>query len=113
MNAKRKKKHFSVSELVLLGIAAVILTSGGVMHAYAKNKEIEIARKVDEAQKEIDEHFEAVAMVDVKIERRLDRYLLKESLSVENSMLRETHPMQFEMVNPGADGEEQAQADLQ
>ncbi len=113
MNAKRKKKHFSVSELILLGIAAVILTSGGVMHAYAKNKDVEIARKVDAAQKEIEQHHEAVAMVNVKIERKLDRYLLKDALLIQGSQLRETEPVQFEMVNPGADGNQQAQTEVQ
>jgi len=100
MNAKRKKKHFSVSELILLGVAAIILTSGGVMHAYAKNKDVEIARKVDAAQKEIEQNHEAVAMVNVKIERKLDRYLLKDSLRIQGSELQQTQPTQIEMVNP-------------
>lgn len=113
MNAKRKKKHFSVSELVLLGVAAFILTSGGVMHAYAKNKDVEIARKVDAAQKEIEQHNEAVAMVNVKIDRKLDRYLLKEALLIQHSTLRETAPSQFEMVDPGADGNKQALTEVQ
>ncbi len=109
MNAKRTTKNFSVSELVLLGIAAMILTCGGVMHAYAKNKDVEIARKVDAAQKEIEQHNEAVAMVNVKIERKLDRYTMKESLRIQQSSIRETEPGQIEYVNPGADGSEQAE----
>jgi len=104
MNAKRKKKPFSVSEIILLGIAAVILTGGGVMYAYAKNKDVEIARKVDAAKREIEQHYEAVAMVNVKMDRKLDRYILKEALEVQRSTLRDTSPMQLELVDPGADG---------
>jgi len=39
MNVKKSaKKNFSISELVLLGMAAVILAAGGIMHVYASNK---------------------------------------------------------------------------
>lgn len=88
----------------------MLLATGGVMHAYAKNKDVEIARKVDAAQKEIEQYSEEVAMVNVKIERKLDRYILKDSLRTQRSELRETSPAQLEMVNPGADGARQAEA---
>lgn len=105
MNAKRtKKKNFSISELVLLGIAAVILAGGGIMHVYASNKQIDIARKIDAAQKEIDEHYAGVNMTNVKIDRNLDRYLMKEDLLARGSDLRETDPNQLEIVGPRADG---------
>ncbi len=105
MNAKKtKKKNFSISELVLLGIAAVILAAGGIMHVYASNQQIDIARKIDAAQKEIDQYYAGVSMTNVKIDRNLDRYLMKEDLLARGSALRETDPNQLEIVNPGADG---------
>jgi hypothetical protein len=105
MNARRtKKKNFSISELVLLGAAAVILTAGGIMHVYASNKGIETARKIDAAQKEIDEFYAGVSMTNVKIDRNLDRYLMKEDLLARGSDLRETDPTQLELVIPGAAG---------
>ncbi len=98
MNAKRKKKNFSLSELILLGLATVILAGGGVMHAYAKNREVELARKIDGAKKEIESYNEAVAMINVKIDRKLDRYLMKEQLLAQGSSLRPTDPGQIEPV---------------
>lgn len=98
---KTKKKNFSISELVLLGLAAVILTAGGIMHVYASNKEIDTARKIDAAQKEIDEYYAGVSMTNVKIDRNLDRYLMKEDLLSRGSQLRETDPSQLEIVDPG------------
>jgi len=93
-----------VSELVLLGIAAVILAGGGIMHVYASNKEIEVARKIDATKKEIEEHYADVNMTEVKMDRHLDRYLMKEELLARGSELRETKPNQLEMVEPGVDG---------
>jgi hypothetical protein len=105
MNAKRtKKKNFSISELVLLGLAAVILTAGGIMHVYASNKQIDTARKIDAVQKEIGKFKAGVNMTNVKIDRNLDRYLMKEDLLARGSALRETDPSQLEIVKPGTDG---------
>ncbi len=105
MNAKRNiKKNFSLSELILLGLAAMILAGGGVMHAYAKNREVELARKIDAAKKEIEAYDEAVAMIHVKIDRKLDRCLMKEELAAQGSVLRPTHPSQIEPVRPNGGG---------
>lgn len=102
MNVKKStKKNFSISELILLGMAAVILAAGGVMHVYASNKEIETTRKIDALQKNIDEYYADVNMINVRIDRNLDRYNMKEDLLARGSELRATDPNQLEMVNPG------------
>ena len=109
MNAKKtKKKNFSISELVLLGLAAVILAAGGIMHVYASNKQIDTARKIDAVEKEIGEFYADVNMTNVKIDRNLDRYLMKEDLLARGSALRETDPSQLEIVKPGSDGADDA-----
>ncbi len=110
MNKKRKKTNFSLSELILLALAATILTVGGLMHVYAKNEEVKMARKIDAAKKEIEQYEEHVLMVNVKIDRRLDRYQLKEDLLAQGSTLRETDPSQFVYVEPEKDGMIEASA---
>jgi hypothetical protein len=102
---KSKKKNFSISELVLLGVAAVILTVGGIMHVYASNKEIDTARKIDAVQKEIDEYYADMNMINVRIDRSLDRYIMKEDLLARGSELRETDPSQLEIVIPGGNND--------
>lgn len=102
---KSKKKNFSIGEVVLLGMAAVILAVGGIMHVYASNKEIDVARKIDAVQKEIDELYAEVSMTNVKIDRNLDRHLMKEDLLARGSALRETEPGQLEIVKPGSSGD--------
>jgi len=85
------------------------------MHVYASNKEIDTARKIDAVQKEIDEYYAGVNMTNVKIDRNLDRYLMKEDLLARGSELRETDPSQLEVVIPGegrAKGLAAASADL-
>ncbi len=107
MNAKRtKKKNLRISELLLLGLGAVILAAGGIMHVYATNKEIDIARKIDATKKEIDELYADANMTHVKIDRNLDRFIMKEDLLASGSALRETDPSQVEIVKPGKDAEE-------
>lgn len=101
MNSSRKnKKNFRASELIMVGMAILIVAGGGVMHAYAKNREVELARKIDAAKKEIETYHETVAMINVKIDRKLDRYLMKEELVAQGSDLRETDPRQFESIRP-------------
>ena len=100
MNVKKSaKKSFSISELVLLGMAAVIMAAGGIMHVYASNKEIETVRKIDTLQKDVDEYYADVNMINVKIYRNLDRYLMKEDLLARGSDLRATDPSQLEIVD--------------
>lgn len=111
MNARKTtKKNFSISELVLLGVAAVIMAAGGIMHVYASNKEIETVRKIDAVQKEIDEYYADVNMINVRIDRNLDRYIMKEDLLARGSELRATDPSQLEMVEPGARSHERLAA---
>jgi flagellar basal body-associated protein FliL len=111
MNTKRtKKKNFSISELLLLAMASVILAAGGIMQVYASNKQIDTARKIDAAKKEIDEYYAEVNMTNVKIDRNLDRYLMKEDLLASGSTLRETDPNQLEVVKPGKAEEEEIAA---
>jgi hypothetical protein len=108
MNAKRtKKKNFSISELLLLGLGAVILAAGGIMQVYASNKQIDTARKIDATKKEIDELYAEINMTNVKIDRNLDRYLMKEDLLASGSTLRETDPSQLEIVKPDKEKEEE------
>lgn len=107
MNATKKgKKNFKISELVLLGMAAVILAVGGIMHVYASNKGIETARKIDAVQKEIDQYNADVNMINVGIDRDLDRHTMKEDLVARGSELRATDPDQLEIVDPIASGSE-------
>lgn len=73
------------------------------MHVYASNKDIDTARKIDAAKKEIGEYYAGVNMTNVKIDRSLDRYLMKEDLYARGSILRETDPSQLEIVKPGQD----------
>jgi hypothetical protein len=88
MSRRRSEPQKSnVSAFVALALAALVATTGGAMHAIFRNGQIKTEHKIAEARKRIEEHRLDIQMIEVRMERLMDRYEIREQLEIAGSPL--------------------------
>ena len=101
MNKKRSSiNHFASLHVVMLIIVTVLLATGGVLHAFMKNRQIEVAREIDATNSRMVETEETMKMVQVKIDRKLNRHMIRNELSNRESALITIPSTAVEVVTP-------------
>lgn len=99
---KAKKNHPGLSwvEITLLVIAAVVLMTAGVTHAWLKNSQVEVVREVDRTQRRIGDHEDSINSLQVKIDKKLNIYQLRDDLERKNSALEMLPVSAIEKIRP-------------
>jgi len=88
MNKSRSKQSsISILEISILVATAMIVMLAGVTHACLRNSHVEVMRSVDKAQQRIEEHKDAVNSLQVKIDKKLNIYQLRDDLERSGSEL--------------------------
>lgn len=81
MNRRRsedpKSAFFPFLALIL---AFVVATTGGAMHAIYRNGQIKIERQISQANQRIEQHRLDIQMIEVRREKLMDRYEIKDQL---------------------------------
>ena len=99
MNKRRHKdRRFSMAEIVVLILAAVILMAGGVTHAWLKNSHVEVMREADLAEQRISDHEDAIESLQVKIDKKLNIYQLRDDLERAGSALEMVPASSIEVI---------------
>lgn len=101
MNRRRSEDHrstyFAFFALVLAFAAA---TTGGAMHAIYRNGQIKTERKIADTRQRIEQHRLDIQMIEVRCERTLERYNLREQLEYVGSDLQPVTHGTIEKVLP-------------
>ena len=79
-------------------VIAALLGTGGVLHAVMKNRQVVVAREIDGAQNRIEEAEETMKMVQVKIDRKLNRHMIRAELADRGSELKPIPSTAVEVV---------------
>jgi hypothetical protein len=108
MNRRKNATNLGFSSLVLLAIAVVIVSSGGIVYAMMKNKQITTRSKIARIQSAMDEHNISIKMYSSKINKALDCYTLRIYLLETNSPLTD---IDIKFVEVYRDPDEQSQPD--
>lgn len=88
MNQHRdKQRRMSLPEMALLILAAVVLMVAGVTHAWLKNSHVEVIRDVDKTQQRISDHEDSIESLQVKIDKKLNIYVIRNDLERSGSNL--------------------------
>ncbi len=77
----------SLPEVLILILAAVVLMAAGVTHAWLKNSHVEVIRDVDKTQQRISDHEDSINSLQVKIDKKLNIYQLRDDLERAHSKL--------------------------
>ncbi|WP_367875025.1 hypothetical protein [Luteolibacter sp. Populi] len=104
MNRLRSEPKTHVSVFITLILAALVMVGGGVMHAVYKNSQVRTDRMIDQAEKRIKQTRTRISMVDVRMDKLLDRYEMKDRLKFAGSPLLPVKPADVEEILPGQSG---------
>lgn len=84
---KKNDQGFNFLEMAILCVAGVILMTAGVTHAWLKNSQVEVVREMDRSQRRINDHEDVINSLQVKIDKKLNIYQLRDDLEKSNSDL--------------------------
>jgi hypothetical protein len=106
MNRLRSEPKTHPSVFITLILAALVVVSGGVMHAVYKNSQVQTERLIDQAEKRIDQTHVQIRMIDVHMDKMLDRFEMKDRLRETGSTLVAITPAIVDEIDPSqGDGE--------
>jgi hypothetical protein len=100
MNRLRSEPKTHISVYITLFLAALVMVGGGILHAVYKNSQVRTDRLIDQAEKRIERTHVKIRMVDVRMDKLLDRYEMKERLKYSGSALVDVTPADIEVVEP-------------
>jgi predicted nucleic acid-binding protein len=100
MNRLRSEPKTHPSVFITLILAALVVVTGGVMHAVYKNSQVKTSRLIDQAEQRIDQTRVKIRMIEVNTDEMLDRFDMRERLRENGSQLIEVTPADIEEVQP-------------
>ena len=100
MNRLRSEPKTHPSVFITLILAALVVVTGGVMHAVYKNSQVKTARLIDQAEERIEQTEVQIRMIEVNADKFLDRFEMRERLETTGSALVPIKPSDIEEVQP-------------
>ncbi|MGJ8695857.1 MAG: hypothetical protein ACSHYF_06025 [Verrucomicrobiaceae bacterium] len=100
MNRRRHTSNLSVPALIVLLVAGIILSIGGVTYVMVKNKQVSLRGQITKVQKRMVEHNVAITMHKSDIEQELGVFQLREKLTLNKSQLQSIPKGVVEVLNP-------------
>lgn len=100
MNRLRSEPKTHPSVFFTLILAALVVVTGGVMHAVYKNSQVRTERLIDQAEERIDQTRVKIRMIEVNTDELLDRFDMRERLKESGSALVAITPADIEEVGP-------------
>lgn len=91
MNRRKmiKAPNFCWKSITLLVVAALVMASAGVYYVFLKNRQIELARKIEHCENKIAEYEYDIRGLQSRQDEVLDRYLMRDRLEQMNSQMVE------------------------
>ena len=100
MNRLRSEPKTHPSVFITLILAALVVVTGGVMHAVYKNSQVKTARLIDQAEERIEQTEVKIRMIGVNTDELLDRFDMRERLQENGSTLIAIKPADIEEIAP-------------
>ncbi|MFT6180013.1 MAG: hypothetical protein ACI9NQ_000020 [Paracoccaceae bacterium] len=94
MNRKKSATSLGFPSLILLVIAVVLVSSGGIGFVVMKNKQLTTRSKIAKIQSAMDEHNVSITLYQSDIEETLGYYNLRRRLAEMNSPLIEINTLE-------------------
>lgn len=95
---RNKQRRLSFSEITFLSLAALVLLTSGFVHAWLKNSHVEVMRDIDKTQQRISDHEDSMNSLQVKIDRKLNIYQIRDDLARAGSRLKEVPSSSVEKI---------------
>ncbi len=88
MNHRRNESRTPAWVFVSLILAAVIAASGGVVHAFYKNRQVQISREIDAIDRHIEQERLDIRITEMRMDELLNRFVIRKQIESNGSALR-------------------------
>jgi len=88
MNRRRHETRTPFLVFFALILAAAIAAAGGVLHAYYKNRQIQITREIDAIDRHIVQCRLDIQTTEMRMEELLNRFVIRKQIEQNGSSLR-------------------------
>lgn len=91
MNRKRNespKKGIHPTTVIAICLALTIATLGGVWQAWLKNRQIQVAREIDQIERQCGQHQLDIRTTQMRMDQLLNRFAIRQQLSDLGSTLK-------------------------
>ncbi|HEX5790040.1 MAG TPA: hypothetical protein VFY13_02755 [Luteolibacter sp.] len=100
MNRRKDEPKASLCMIIAVILGAAIIASGGVLHAYYKNRQVQITREIDAVGRSIEECRLEIRTSEMRMDQLLNRYLIRKKLEEHSSTLRPIPVAAIEEIQP-------------
>jgi cell division protein FtsL len=87
MNRKKTIRNLNPGSVIFLVLVAIALASAGVFHAYVKNLQVEVGRKIEKTEQRISQHQLDIKTLQMHLDQQLNRFLIRDQLRQSGSEL--------------------------
>ena len=88
MNRRRDEPRTPVLIYLALFLAATIAAAGGVLHAYYKNRQVQVAREIDSIDRRVEQYRLDIRTTDMRMDQLLNRFAIRKQIEESGSALR-------------------------
>jgi cell division protein FtsL len=92
MNRRRQESSTPVSVFLSLFLAAAIVTAGGVLHAYYKNRQIQVSREIDAIDRRVEQYRLDIRTTEMRMDQLLNRFAILKQVQDNGTLLRPMYP---------------------
>jgi len=88
MNRRRHESRTPFLVFFALILAATIAAAGGVLHAYYKNRQVQITREIDAIDRHVVQCRLDIQTTEMRMEELLNRFVIRKQIEQNGSSLR-------------------------
>jgi hypothetical protein len=88
MNRRRNESRTPASTFFALFLAAAIVTLGGVLHAFYKNRQVQISREIDAIDRRVEQCRLDIRITEMRMDQLLNRFVIRKQIEENGSSLR-------------------------
>jgi F0F1-type ATP synthase membrane subunit b/b' len=88
MNRRRQESRTHLSVFLSLFLAAAIVAAGGVLHAFYKNRQIQISREIDAIDRRVEQARLDIRTTEMRMDKLLNRFAIRKQVEANGSALR-------------------------
>jgi hypothetical protein len=88
MNRRRTETRTPASTFFALFLAAAIAASGGVLHAFYKNRQVQVSREIDAIERHVEQCRLDIRTTEMRMDQLLNRFVIRKQIEENGSSLR-------------------------
>ena len=100
MNRRRDEPRTPASVFIAVILAATIMAAGGVLHAFYKNRQIQISREIDAIDRNVEHCRLEIRTTEMRMDQLLNRFVIRKQLEENGSALRPISLAVVEEIDP-------------